>query len=178
MGRLKKADTVLEAAEEWKQKCLLGGGSVLSEERLWTLEHFRELDTHFGKNKDDGEGGFYDKVERQLQPASPGAKRLWSEMSWVYCLVQSNLKPETKLSRIRAMWELTGIAFPDSHPALGKVLACGVINPGTAYNTHAWREFAFFVAAMIDWFSLSAEQRTTCLGDSWRFAAEFHESSH
>ena len=170
MCRFKKAEAALEAAEEWMRKCLLGGGSVFSEERLWTLDNFRELHTQLGKNKDDGERGFYDKVERQLQSASPGAKCLWSEMSWIYCLIQSNLKPETKLTRIRAMWELSGIAFPDSHPALGDVLARGVINPGTAYNTHAWREFAFFVAAMIDWFSLSAEQRATCLGDPWRFA--------
>ncbi len=47
MGRLAKADAVLQAAEEWKRSCLLGGGSVFSEERLWTLDNFRELATHF-----------------------------------------------------------------------------------------------------------------------------------
>ena len=170
MSRFIGAEAVLEAAEEWKRKCLLGGGSILSEERLWTLENFRELYALIAKKKDDGEGGYYDKLARQLQPASPGAKRLWSEMIWIYCLVQSNMKPETKLKRIRTMWDLSGMAFPDSHPALGHVLAHGVMHPGTAYNTHAWREFAFFVAAMIDWFSLSAKQRDTFLDDPWQFA--------
>ena len=170
MSRLTRAEAVLEAAEEWKRKCLLDGGSVFSEERLWTLENFRELSTHLVKNKDDGEGGFYDKAERQLQPASPEAKRLWSEMNWVYRLIQSNLKRETKLNRIRGMWELSGMALPDDQLALGDVLAQGVIHPGTAYNTHAWQEFLFFAATMIDWFSFSSEQRSTILDDPWQFA--------
>ena len=180
MGLLIRAEAVLKAAEQWKRTCLLGGGSVFSDERLWTLENFRELHTCFVASEDDDEGGFYDKLKRQLAPASPGAKCLWSEMTWVYCLIQSNMKRETKLARIRETWEWSGMALPGDCPALGDILAGGVIHPGTAYTTHAWREFGYFVVVMIDWFSRSVKERAAILGDPWRFAEwlDGREGSH
>ena len=87
MARLKHAAAVLEAAERWKQRCLLDGGSVFSGERLWSREHFEELRVHFVENPDSGSDPFYDKLRRQLDPAPPEAKRLWAEATWVFYLI-------------------------------------------------------------------------------------------
>ncbi len=38
MSRLNNAETILEAAEKWKERCLLGGGSLFCGERIWTEE--------------------------------------------------------------------------------------------------------------------------------------------
>ena len=176
MGRLAKADAVLKAAEKWKRRCLLGGGSVFSEERLWTLDNFRELGARFVESvhsiddKVPEKSSFEDKLQYQLKPAPPEAKRLWSEMTWIYVLVQSNLKRETKLAYVETAWGWSGRPPPADSPALGDVLERGVIHPGTAYSTGKWREFVFFVEAMIDWFSRSAEDRNILLDDAWRFA--------
>ena len=35
MARLRMAASILEAAEKWKQECLVDGGSLFAEERLW-----------------------------------------------------------------------------------------------------------------------------------------------
>ena len=172
MGRLKLAEAVLDAAEQWKQRCLLGGGSLFTEERLWTRGNFEQLHTHFVEKPDEGQDTFYEKLKRQLAPAPPATKRLWSEMTWVYYLIAGTYKGETKLDRIKTIWEWSGSVLPDSTWALDvdAILDRGVVNPGVAYKTLMWLEFRFFVTAMIDWFSSPMESRESFLADPWRFA--------
>ena len=149
---LKHAAAVLEAAERWKQRCLLDGGSVFSGERLWSREHFEELRVHFVENPDSGSDPFYDKLRRQLDPAPPEAKRLWAEATWVFYLIVRGhvIRPLTKIDQIRRVWEWSGSPFPEDHWALREEVLTGVSHPGPAYNMHRWREFRFIVYAMID----------------------------
>ena len=170
MARLKIATTILDAAEKWKKRCLLNGGSLLSEEQLWTREYFGELQTYFVERPDEGSDSFAEKLRHQLDPAPPEAKRLWAEMTWVYYLIASSVKRVTKLDRIRTVWEWSGETLPEDHWALGEVLDGGMINPGMAYLNHQWREFRFIITMMLDWNSRSARERETLLNDSWDFA--------
>ena len=172
MSRSKSAEAILATAEKWKQHCLLDGGSLFSEESLWTRENFDQLRIYFVENLDKGSGKFYEKLEQQLDPASPDAKCLWAEMTWALFLIvyHGMLKPETKRDQIRQVWEWSGSKLPDNHWALGEVLAKGVVNPGQAYNTSRWRECRFFITTMISWFSLSSEDRKALLTDPWDFA--------
>ena len=170
MSRLKRAATILDAAETWKQRCLLEGGSLFSDERLWTLENFRQLHTHFVERPDEGAGSFEEKLRGQLEPAAPEAKRLWAEMTWVYYLIVSSVKRVTKLDRIRTVWEWSGATLTENHWALGNVLDGGFVNPGMAYLSYQWREFGFIVTTMLDWCSRSPENRKSLLSDPWGFA--------
>ena len=108
MSRLERAALILDAAEQWKQRCLLDGGSVFTDERLWTQEYFRQLHTHFVERPDKGTDSFEEKLRRQLEPAPPEAKRLWAEMTWLYYLIVFHIKRVTKLDRIRTVWEWSG----------------------------------------------------------------------
>lgn len=174
MSRSKSAAdiNILDATEKWKQQCLLDGGSLFSEESLWTRGNFEQLHTHFVQNPDEGSGKFYEKLAQQLEHAPPEAKRLWAEMTWVLFLIvyRGVLKPETKRDQIRQVWEWSGSKLPDNHWALGDVLAKGVTNPGQAYNTYRWREGRFFITTMLSWFSHSSEDRKSLLTDPWDFA--------
>ncbi|MCY3868489.1 MAG: AAA family ATPase [Gemmatimonadetes bacterium] len=174
MSRSKSAAdiNILDAAEKWKQQCLLDGGSLFSEESLWTRENFDQLRIHFVDNPDEGSRSFYEKLAQQLTPAPPEVKRLWAEMTWVLFLIvyRGVLKPETKRDQIRQVWEWSGSVLPDNHWALGEVLAKGVTNPGQAYNSRRWRECCFFITTMISWFSHSSEDRESLLTDPWDFA--------
>ncbi len=174
MSRSKSAADIdiLDAAEKWKQQCLLDGGSLFSEGSLWNRENFDQLRIHFVDNPDEGSGNFYEKLEQQLAPASSDAKCLWAEMTWVLFLIvyRGVLKPETKRDQIRQVWEWSGSVLPDNHWALGDVLAKGVTNPGQAYNTYRWREGRFFITTMTSWFSHSSEDRKSLLTDPWGFA--------
>lgn len=171
MGRLEKAAAILDAAEKWKQRCLLGGGSLFSEESLWRIENFRELQTYYVERPDEGSGSFEEKLQRQLEPATPEARRLWAEISWVYYLIVNSVTRVRKLDRIRTVWESSGAPLPEDHWALGDVLDGGVVNPGMAYAGHKWREFRFIITMMLDWCSRSVQERESLLGDPWNFAA-------
>ena len=178
MGRLRRAESILNAAEQWKKRCLFDGGSIFTEERLWSRENFEQLRTHFVENLDEGSGSFQDKLQRQLEPASPEAKRLWAEMTWALYLIVSSLKRRTKVSDIKVVWEWSGSALPDHHWALGEILEQGIVDPGAAYNVNKWREFVFFITAMIDWFSLSEGDRKSLISDPWRFAEWLEKREH
>ena len=170
MGRMKQAEAILDATEQWKQRCLLNGGSLFTEERLWTRGNFEQLRTHFVEKPDEGQGAFDEKLKRQLAPTPPATKRLWSEMTWVYYVMVFDVKGETKLDQIKTAWEWSESELPDSAWTQGAILDRGLANSGIAYKTHKWREFRFFVTAMIDWFSLPTQSRENFLADPWRFA--------
>lgn len=171
MGRLNRAADILDAAEKWKQQCLLDGGSLFSEEKLWKRENFRGLQTYFVERPDEGSDSFEEKLRRQLEPAPPEMRRLWAEITWAYYLIVSSVTRVKKLDRIRTVWESSGTALPEDHWALGDVLDGGVVNPGMAYAGHQWREFRFIITMMLDWCSRSVQERESLLDDPWNFAA-------
>ena len=170
MSRLTIAAAILDAAQRWKQQCLVEGRSLFCGERLWTSEYFGELQTYFVDRPDTGSGTFDDKLRRQLEPTTPQAKRLWAEMSWVYFLISDHLRGTTKRDKIRAVWESSAEALPIDHPALGDVLEKGMVNPGPAYSRNPWREYYFIIRMMLDWCARTAKERTSLLADPWRFA--------
>lgn len=170
MARLKSAKAILDAAEKWKQRCLLNGGSLFTEEWLWTRGCFEQLHTCFVEQLYEGTDPFEEKLRRQLGPAPPEAKRLWAEMSWVYYLIVTNVKRVTKLDRIRTVWGWSGKTLHTDHPTLGDVLDKGILNPGRGYLTHSWREYRFIIIMMLDWYSRSLQDRKSLLSEPWRFA--------
>ncbi|MCY4642004.1 MAG: AAA family ATPase [Gammaproteobacteria bacterium] len=171
MSRLKCASTILEAADRWKKQCLLDGGSLFSDEMLWTKKYFDELQKHFVENLDTGTGTFMQKLQAQLDAASPEAKSLWAEMTWIYYLIVGSVKGVTKLDRIKWLWEWSGAMLPEHHWALGEVLDKGFVNPGRGYSGHQWREFCFIITTMLDWWELGVKKdRELLLNDPWRFA--------
>ena len=163
---------VLRAAARWRDRCLLDEGSVLTEKRLWTSENVTQLVTHFAENLDEGEGGFLARLERQLDPAPPGAKQLAAEMLWVMYLfaMPGSMQPGTKRLQIRRVWEWSGEPLPDADDQLHRALEEGFGHPGVAFHTHRWREFLFFVRVMEAWTVLTRSKRRTLLGDPWKLA--------
>ena len=170
MSRLTRAAAILDAAERWKHQCLLGGGSLFGEERLWTREVFEELQTYFVERPDDRSGSFEEKLRLQLEPAPPEAKRLWGEITWVYYLIVSSVRRVAKFDRIRTVFEWSGSVLPEDHWALGDVLDKGIVNPGPAYSVHQWREYRFIITLMLDWGIRSTSDQKSLLNDPWSFA--------
>ena len=162
MSRLERAALILDAAEQWKHRCLLNGGSVFTDERLWTRECFEQLRTHFVERPDTGSDSFDEKLRRQLEPAPPEAKRLWAEITWLYFLIVNGVKGVTKLDKIKTVWESSGAALPEDHWALGDVLEGGIVKPGMAYLGQQWRQFTFIISLMLDWSSRSPRTGNRC----------------
>ena len=177
MGRLNHAKASLDAAEQWKQRCLLDGGSLFTDERLWTRENFEQLGIYFVEKFDRKPGAFDGKLQAQLNPAPAEVKRLCAEMIWVLYLpvISGFAKPKTKIKRIRMVWEWSGAEFTDEHWALQDDVLNGFLNPGPAFGFVLWLECCFIVSVMADWFSFSREKRKSLLTDPWDFAAWLYE---
>lgn len=173
MARLHRAPEVLDAARAWRDRCLLADGSVFTDRKLWTLENLDDLDRYYVQNTDPGEGTFLTKLEAQLAPTPPGVKQLAAEMLWVLYLYPntSAMRHGTKRLQLRRVWEWSGEPLPDAKPELGRVLEHGIGNPGTAFHSHRWREFLFFVVMTRKWKRLSPEAQRDLFADPWAFAA-------
>lgn len=171
MARWHRSPEALEAAQRWRDRCLLADGSILSDKSLWTLQNLLYLEEFFVHNLDEGTGDFFEKLEAQLAPAPPAAKQLAAEILWILYLTvsESAMKGATKRLQIRRVWEWSGEPLPDS-PALRRPLDRGVARPGTAFQTSRWREFAFCVELVRDWKRLAPDEREFLSGDPWRFA--------
>jgi len=117
-------------------------------------------------------GSFLSKLEDQLAAASPGAKQLAAELLWLLYLIVADtmMSGGTKRVQIRTVWEWSGETLPDESDLLGETLNVGVGNPGPAYNTHRWREYAFAIELIRAWKALPAEEQTRLIEDPWEFA--------
>ena len=180
MARYSEASEILEAAEKWKESCLLRGGSILSEHHLWSAENFKALDRHFVQNPEEGKGTFLQKLKYQLEAAPPSAKQLAAELFWVMYLVvhESAMSKKTKLFQIKQVWEWSGEDFPPEASEEGDVLGMGVANPGPAYNTHRWRELRFFITTGAAWVELQRKRKEQLLSDPWTFAEWLEAREH
>ncbi len=162
---------ILDAANRWKKECLLGGTSLLGEEKLWTHDTFGHLQRHYTENLYEGsQYSFEERLQVQLEPAPPEAKKLCAEVFWVYYLLVRSVTRAKKLDRIKTVWEWSGASVPENHWALGDVLDKGVVLAGMAYNLGLWKELMFIFTLMHDWTTRSASDRKSLLSDPWRFA--------
>ncbi len=172
MSRPLKASAVFDAAERWKQRCLISGYSLFGEEKLWTSYHFDQLPPYFVEQPDKPTAqSFLENLQDQLAPAPPEAKWLCAEMTWLYYLIFGGVDCRYKLDRIRTVWEWSETALPQDDRVLGlDVLGAGIRGIKWSYLSHQWREYRFIVAMMRDWCRRPEEEQELLLKDPWRFA--------
>lgn len=169
MSRLERAAPILDAAQRWKDECLLGGGSLFGEGELWTLERFQELQPLVA-HREGGRGAPSDDLRVALEPASSEVKRLLTEVVWACFLlvIPTRIGAATKLDWLAGFHRWSGIELPDDHWALD-VLDKGIHDPGATYLRYARREYLFAIRVMLVWFH-PATDRDALLSDPWRFA--------
>ena len=143
---LENAKFVYEAAERWRDTCLLQDGSVFSDKNLWTRENLndefvRELIKCMFQR--DFLGNFFDRLILQLEDinSSPEMYQLMAEFLWIMYLATSKggMKASTKRARIQKMWKKSGAELPD-HKYLQDKYMGGIGNPGLGYRNNMWRE--------------------------------------
>ncbi len=172
MPRPTEDHPVLHAARHWRDRCLLKQQSVFTDKPLWTLENIEYLIEYYINKPDTSKRPFLVKLEDQLASTPEPVKQLAAEMLWVMYLfpVPSSLKPETKREHIDQVWKWSGEELPDAPFDLGEALEQGIGTTGTAFGTLKWKEFAFFIELMKEWFQTSNDNRKYLLSDPWVFA--------
>lgn len=169
------AEPKIKAASQWREKCLVGNGSVLSDGQLWTKDNVSALDKYFVNNLDEGEGDFFEKLERQLEPTEPEVKQLAAEMLWLMLLCPSNVSAETKRAGITRIWEWSGKDVNDLGELFSDKVLDGIGSGGTSFNTNRWRELVYLIKFTKKLLSLDVAERSTLLDDPWAMA-EWMES--
>lgn len=162
---------ILNAAGHWREVALLGGRSVFSEKRLWTVEGLAALDKHFVRNLDDGDRNIWVKLKDQLAPTPPAVKQLAAEMIWLMYLCPSNISARHKRQTINAVWSWSGEPFPNAALTwLDDAVLAGIGSGGPGFNQYQWLELAFIVNFMSAFRRLTMERQREVSQDGWKFA--------
>ncbi len=178
MVRYPEKAPVLEAAARWRELCLIGDGSILSDEPLWTPANVDQLVRYFVENPDLSDRDFFAKLKDQLEEATPSAHRLAAEMLWVILLFPIGMHLATKLQQIRRVWAWGGTLFPEDHPELDLPLKTGIGKPGVAYHVNRWRELQFLVLWTRDIKTMPQADRSALFRDPWAFAEKLEANEY
>jgi hypothetical protein len=168
---LRDVEPVLAAARTWIQTCLVDGQSLFWTRPLWTSRVIEEVRVAFTDNPDESEASFFEKLERQMAPASPDAKCLMAEILWALMLFQSNIGAAKKRESVLRIWNWSGRPLDRNHPMLRDDVLTGIGSPGTAYNTMRWREINYLIAIAGDLQARSEGDRASIVADRDRFEA-------
>lgn len=156
---------VIDAAQEWIHRCLIGDGSIFSEDQLWTPENIDEVRRAFVDNPDEGEGNFLTKLRGQMDLTSSHAKRLMAEIMWALLLFPSKTDAPTKRQQVAEIWAMSGDVLPSTSRSLADDVLAGIGSAGTAYQAQRWREVAFLVTLAEDLKKKPPAERQTILSD-------------
>lgn len=144
--------------------------SIFDEESLWTTENLAQLDLYFVRNLDEGDGGFYEKLDKQLAPADPAARKLMAELLWVLYLFPSNLGAKSKRDGVVRVWQLSGDALDAEHPMLADGVLAGIGSGGMAFLSGRWREINYAIGLFTAFKRLPASERSSLVRDYGQFA--------
>ena len=163
-------ESILKAAGEWKTRCLIEDGSVLDPgEALWTLGYLDDLMTHFVQNPLLGKDHFMVKLKEQLDPVSPHGKKLAAEMLWVMMLFPVNFNRETKLEKVRTVWEWSGAPLPESKLLKGP-LDRGIGSVGPGFINHQPFELKYLIERVVALKRMAQEERGSILDEPDRLS--------
>jgi hypothetical protein len=161
---------IYEAAKDWAGRCLLDDRSVFDEESIWTSTNIDELVSCYVKNLDTSKRDFMTKLEGQIATASSKCKRLMAEILWAMYLFTSSLKPETKLLKIKRVWDWSGLPFPEGSDRFDVFSPKGIGSTGPAYQNYFWLELSYMIEILAAFKAMDRAGRVRLLADCWSFA--------
>lgn len=156
---------ILSAARHWLDTCMVGDGSVLSAESLWTAANLEALRVAFVEQPDTSADDFMTKLLRQTSRLSPQVKRLTAEVVWALLLFPYNISAETKRGHVRRLWESSKSLLPEDSAWLSDASLRGIGSGGTGYNNHRPRELTYLLTVACDFKKLPAPSRKSILSD-------------
>lgn len=164
-------ENIDQLVELWKERCLLGGGSLLFGDRgVWSLVNLQDFQNRFtGPAAIYGTGeNFEEKLAKQLADASDDVRLLAAELLAVHFLfAYVAIGTEAKIGIVR---EAAGSAWEDEMPGWELVEAAlgeGIGNPGSGYNIRRDIQVSYLLDFTIRWKALNAEEQRAKLDDPW-----------
>ncbi len=165
-----QAEQILNAASEWRQRCLMDGLSLFSNKNLWNSQYLAEIERDVVQSQLELEGNFMSRLKEQLASVSPEAKQLAAEMLWLLFLCPSNITARTKREQITNIWELSNEQLNTDNKMLQDNVLSGVGSAGTGFNTFRAREFAYLTNVLKALLVQPSAERAARLSDGFAFA--------
>lgn len=150
MAKYPGADAAYELADDFRQRCLGGGRSLLwPDDEVWSSSNLDEFWEAFIGKPDTSGDTFFVKLERQLSDCSPHVHKIAVDVFTIYelPLYSGAMGAGTKLKNLRTIldWKLS-----EQIPDLSKIepaFAVGPSAPGTYYlNSGRPWQIAFYLA--------------------------------
>ncbi len=171
MARYSEHDTsrIYEAADAFRNNCLLRDGSLLFEQvSLWRPELLESIHKAFVATPDEGDRSFIDKFRDQIQPTGTEVIRLAAELLAVYFLFPSNVGGFRKRQVVNEVLGWAGDNLPENH-LVSLAFEHGIGSGGQGYNTRRPFEIAFLIEFAKAWKTLPTEQQKAAANDPWKF---------
>jgi 5-methylcytosine-specific restriction protein B len=166
------ADAIYRLADTWRDKCLLGNGSLLWEgEQVWTVDALAAFKKCFNENEDRSDDNFETKYQRQLSAQDASVVKLAAELVLVYFLFPSSVSGARKRELIQEIASWHQIAVPPDAVETLKALDVGIGGPGQSYNTRRPLEIAFIAESAWRLLSMPVEERREVLSDHAKLRA-------
>lgn len=145
MVRVAGADPIYAAADQFRERCLVNGTSLLwPEVNAWSVANIEALLGAFMGEPDYGKGSFVDKWRKQLADQSPDVHRVAVDVLAFYYLFPGRISQATKLRNVTEVsgWKL---ARGPELDLLRQAYGMGLGHPGAFYNTGQPVHLAFYL---------------------------------
>ena len=163
------ADEIYRVCGIWKERCLRQRSSFFSPDaQIWTVDAFNELDYCFVQQPDTSSASFMNKLQIQLDSASPAAVQLTAELLFVHFLLTVSVGGAKKREIVGTV--LSWMPEPVPVPAeLDPAFDLGLVKPGTFYSTRRDVGLTFLIRFGQHWSALDTATADGLLGDPWAF---------
>ena len=156
MARVLGADTIYETADDFRDRCLTTGQSLLwPADKVWTTENISRVREALEKRV-NADGGFYTMLREQMVDLPPDCHKLAVDVIALYQLpISKPNQPEAKKARVREgiSWKLAAQqpnlealdrAYTDEAD-LGAYQHPGLMHPGQYYLQQIPWQIAFYL---------------------------------
>jgi 5-methylcytosine-specific restriction enzyme B len=171
MARTTEYDSslILAAALEWRDRCLIGGKSLLWPDLdIWAAADLQKFKTCFIDRPDTSKDkNFEQKFKAQLATENEDVTRLACELLFVYFLFPSSVGRSRKVGLIREVASWKDIQIDEKSPLFGS-FENGIGDPGLAYNTGRPNELTYLARFAIAVTAKPATERAPLLEDHVR----------
>lgn len=139
-----ETEAIYQAAQQWKEQCLVNDGSLLwPENQVWTEENLQKIKECFIDQPDESKKNFEEKFKKQLEGQPKEVYQLAAECLYMYYLFPGKINYETKLEKLKLVCQWGNVSFHDSEVL--KALKNGIGKTGTSFNTRKPFEIAYLI---------------------------------
>lgn len=166
MARILGAEPMYEAADLFRDRCLVEGKSFLwPEHHVWNPENVSALlDAFTGEDADEGKRSFFEKWHDQLAQQPKEIHRMAVDLIAFYYLFPSNIGRDRKMSGVIMVskWKLEH--NPPDFGFLERVFSASIGHSGMLYGTKLPWQLTFYLEFIRDFLSggLDVTDRDAC----------------